>query len=225
MAITISNVHHTETQNLTTRVIPPGRRWTDEESQLLGSLMIRARSGDLEARDRAWTLLQGAVEVRVAWERRQFNLTDDAADWSDVEQDLWFDFLKMCGRYNPDQGDAARYVLGMLKFRVRDARRRYCPKHMALPMIDQEFGFGARDRGLADVLDSISIDQRTRELTERERIALLRWAIDGYTDQETADHCGVSLKTIRRARTSGAAKIRARGPDTAPSSFASIPKE
>jgi DNA-directed RNA polymerase specialized sigma24 family protein len=176
----------------------------------LADLARRAQQGDAFARNGLFLALWPrcapmlyAIRAQDRWRLREGR----AWTFDDVEQEAFPIFCDLVERWRSDQPRFAGYFFTRFHWRLTDLLWRWSrPARAELPL-----SFALHVAGDDDQTAELRslIDSQFQSLSARDR-QVLEWRIvDGHTDAEIADACGVCLKTVRRWRTGAFARAQA----------------
>jgi RNA polymerase sigma factor (TIGR02999 family) len=168
------------------------------DSADLGTLLLRVREGDLEARDRVFALVYDDLRRRAHFERRR-----GGSEGLRTTAILHEAYLKIASAARLQPEDRAHFMRiasrAMRNVVVDEARRRLAAKRgggvEGVPLGDVQVGAD----GGAEVL--VALDEALSRLEEKDerlaRVVHLRYFV-GLSVRETAEALGTSERTVKR---------------------------
>ena len=182
-------------------VLDPAGRVPDDVDARLAALALRAKSGDLAARNALFLALWPRCAPVLNGVRRNYVWRAvEGRSWTfdDLEQESFLIFCDLVERWSGAEPRFAGYFFSRYRWRVFDALRKWTATPRRETAIDAAYAAAIDETDAIEL--RLVIAELFAGLSERDR-QLLEWrVIDGLTDAEMAKALGVSLKTVRRRR-------------------------
>ena len=131
---------------------------------------------------------------------------------ADVSQEVWVAAWRSCGRYRPEAGSLAGWLVGIARFKAIDHLRRSARRPAlddgadAAERLDRS---GTGERPAAEVVaERLLLADALRQLDERPRAVLELAFYSELTHQEIAERTGVPLGTVKSDIRRGLERLR-----------------
>jgi RNA polymerase sigma factor (sigma-70 family) len=191
-------------------VLDPAGRVPDDVDARLAALALRAKSGDIAARNALFLALWPRCAPVLNGVRRNYVWRAvEGRSWTfeDLEQESFLIFCDLVERWSGAEPRFAGYFFSRYRWRVFDALRKWTAAPRRETAIDDAYPVATDETDAIEL--RLVIAELFAGLSERDR-QLLEWrVIDGHTDAEMASALGVSLKTVRRRRQETFARAQA----------------